>query len=80
MITVSDTGSGIEPEYLPHIFEPFARGGQQGGEGFGIGLALVRSIVELHGGSVTATSSGTGLGSVFEVRLPLAPTSPPAAG
>ena len=72
---VRDTGQGIEPEYLPHIFEPLARGGERGGEGLGLGLALVRSIVELHGGTVKAESPGAGRGSSFTVVLPRKITS-----
>ena len=73
-IRVCDSGIGISPELLPQIFHayqqgPLARLGRQGG--LGIGLALVKSIVELHGGSVTAKSEGPGMGSEFIVNLPL---------
>lgn len=83
VLTVRDTGVGIEPEDLSTIFDPFAQAAQtparvQGG--LGIGLTLVRRIVELHGGSVTAVSAGKGKGSEFTVRLPLSLASPrPAA-
>jgi signal transduction histidine kinase/ActR/RegA family two-component response regulator len=75
-IFVRDDGVGIEPERISAIFELFAQaenaiGRAQGG--MGIGLALVRNLVELHGGSVSARSDGAGKGSEFVVRLPLAP-------
>lgn len=73
-VRVSDTGLGIPAESLPTIFEMFAQvdrghGGPQGG--LGIGLTLVKRLVDLHGGSVEATSEGVGKGSEFVVRLPL---------
>jgi signal transduction histidine kinase/CheY-like chemotaxis protein len=75
VIAVSDDGIGIDPELLPRIFDSFVQGPRsldrsQGG--LGLGLTLVRSIVELHGGSVSARSAGVGRGSEFSVRLPLA--------
>lgn len=73
-IRVRDNGQGIAPEMLPHIFELFyqaPRGIDRAEGGLGIGLALVRSLVELHGGTVEARSEGTGRGSEFIVRLPL---------
>ncbi|MDQ3205233.1 MAG: ATP-binding protein [Pseudomonadota bacterium] len=74
-LVVTDTGAGIEAPLLPHVFELFTQGARtpdrsQGG--LGIGLALVRSIVELHGGSVQASSAGPGQGSRFTVELPRA--------
>jgi two-component system CheB/CheR fusion protein len=71
---VRDTGIGIAPELLPHIFELFIQGKRpldrrQGG--LGVGLRLVQQLVEMHGGTVTASSDGPGQGSEFEVRLPL---------
>ncbi len=73
-IRVRDHGVGISAELLPRVFDLFVQG-YQGSErsngGLGVGLALVRSLVEMHGGSVTATSEGAGQGSEFAVRLPL---------
>jgi signal transduction histidine kinase len=73
VVRVRDSGIGIVPEALPHIFDLFTQcdpGAPRSISGLGVGLALVRAIVELHGGSVTATSAGLGLGSEFIVRLP----------
>lgn len=72
-VNVEDTGRGIPPEDVTRIFEPFARGIDPSVEGFGIGLFLVRGIVELHGGTVRAASAGLGLGSRFTVELPACP-------
>jgi PAS domain S-box-containing protein len=76
---VSDNGSGIAPDVLPYIFERFRQGAMDTSEsrvGLGIGLSLVRHLVELHGGTVTAESAGAGRGATFTVRLPiLGPTS-----
>jgi signal transduction histidine kinase len=74
VIRINDKGIGIARDLLPRIFEPFvqaerASAGPQGG--LGIGLALVRTLVELHGGRVNATSDGAGMGSEFTVWLPL---------
>jgi len=73
-LSVRDTGSGIEPAFLPHVFERFCQAGAKGrsGGGLGLGLSIVRHLVELHGGSVTAYSEGLGLGAVFTVRFPSA--------
>ncbi|HTK75997.1 MAG TPA: ATP-binding protein [Gemmataceae bacterium] len=76
LIRVRDSGSGIDPEFLPRVFELFSQADRslahsQGG--LGIGLMLVRSLVELHGGMVTAESPGIGQGSEFVVRLPALP-------
>jgi PAS domain S-box-containing protein len=73
-IVVSDTGIGIRPDFLPHIFERFRQadsGAAREHAGLGLGLAIVRNLVELHGGTVYATSGGEGQGSTFRVRLPL---------
>ncbi|HKU70246.1 MAG TPA: ATP-binding protein, partial [Burkholderiales bacterium] len=75
VITVRDTGVGIRPEALPRVFEMFAQAHAtdvRAQTGLGIGLTIVRSLVELHGGSVSAESEGPGRGSRFSVRLPLA--------
>jgi two-component system, sensor histidine kinase len=73
VVRVRDSGIGIAPDALPHIFDLFKQaneGDPRSRSGLGIGLALVRDLVELHGGSVTAASSGPGQGSEFTVRLP----------
>lgn len=74
VVCVRDTGQGITPDLMPRIFEPFVQGRQQldrAHGGLGIGLALVRRIIALHGGSIEAHSKGEGEGSEFMVRLPL---------
>ncbi|HYC48486.1 MAG TPA: ATP-binding protein [Burkholderiales bacterium] len=73
-VTVSDTGAGIAPEFLPHVFDRFSQADTSTTRrhgGLGIGLALVRHLTELHGGTVRALSSGAGKGSTFVVELPL---------
>ena len=75
LLTVSDTGVGIAPDLLPHVFDVFVQGSislDRAQGGLGIGLSLVRRLVELHGGSVSATSAGGGAGSAFTIRLPRA--------
>jgi PAS domain S-box-containing protein len=86
-IIVRDTGVGIEPDMLAHLFEPFAqadRSLERSKGGLGLGLALVKGLVELHGGSVRATSLGVGQGAEFVIEvptqaesLPVPPTPPP---
>jgi signal transduction histidine kinase len=74
VVTVSDTGIGIEPELLPRIFDMFVQvdqGSSRLRSGLGIGLALARRLVELHGGRIRAESAGPGAGTSFTVRLPL---------
>jgi PAS domain S-box-containing protein len=75
VVRVEDNGIGIAPDMLLHIFELFAqvRTPAHSDGGLGIGLSLVKELVNLHGGSVQANSDGIGTGSVFTVRLPLAP-------
>jgi signal transduction histidine kinase len=71
VLSVRDTGIGIAPAVLPHLFDLFAQAQEGSQGGLGIGLYLARTIVELHGGSITASSAGLGCGSEFTVRLPL---------
>jgi PAS domain S-box-containing protein len=72
IIHVEDTGNGIAPTMLPRVFDMFTQADTEAsGGGLGIGLALVRELVRLHGGSVQAVSLGVGMGSEFTVRLPL---------
>ena len=73
LVEVADGGSGIEPAFLPHVFEPFRQADQsatRGHGGLGLGLAIVRYIVEAHGGTVSVSSDGVGAGARFEVSLP----------
>ena len=73
VITVKDKGVGVPPEKLPQMFELFTQGDRslaRSEGGLGIGLTVVKKLVEMHGGSVTATSEGTGKGSEFTIRLP----------
>jgi signal transduction histidine kinase len=70
-LRVRDTGQGIAPDVLPHIFEPFFQAARGEYGGLGIGLSLVCGLVRMHGGSVTASSDGPGKGSEFTVRLPV---------
>jgi signal transduction histidine kinase len=74
-VSIRDTGIGIAPDVLPHVFDLFVQAdpsSRRGDAGLGIGLALVRSLVECHGGRVTASSAGLRRGSEFTVRLPMA--------
>jgi signal transduction histidine kinase/ActR/RegA family two-component response regulator len=77
LFRVRDTGVGLSPDLLPGLFEPFVQGRPGSHGGLGLGLALVRGLAELHGGSVVALSGGPGEGSEFVVRLP---GLPPEAG
>ena len=73
-ITINDTGQGIAPELLPHVFERFRQADSsntRSNGGLGLGLAIVRQLVELHRGTVTANSPGKNAGTTFEVMLPL---------
>jgi CheY-like chemotaxis protein len=87
VLSVRDTGAGIAPEIMPSLFEPFmqaVRTLDRSVGGLGLGLALVKGLVELQGGTVSADSRGPNQGSTFVVRLPLerrkVPRSGPAAG
>jgi len=76
VVRVSDTGTGLDPAVMAHLFEPFSQADQpidrQNG-GLGLGLALVKGLLELHGGSVSAESAGPDQGSTFTMRIPLLP-------
>jgi CheY-like chemotaxis protein len=82
-VKVVDTGRGISADFLPHVFERFrqadkATSGQHGG--LGLGLAIVRQLVELHGGTVHAASEGEGRGATFTIRLPILTAAPAERG
>lgn len=73
-ITISDTGQGIAPAFMPHVFERFRQSDSSSTRregGLGLGLSIVRQLVELHGGTVTAQSAGAGEGTSFKVTLPI---------
>jgi signal transduction histidine kinase len=81
VISVRDTGIGLAPEELPVVFDMFMqvdRSTNRSQGGLGIGLTLVKNLIELHGGTIMASSSGRGQGSEFTVRLPINPAAPPA--
>ncbi|MFF4567330.1 sensor histidine kinase [Streptomyces sp. NPDC001435] len=83
VISVADTGEGIAPEHLPHVFERFyradpARDREHGGSG--IGLTIARALVQAHGGTLTASSEGPGKGAVFRIGLPPASDGPDLQG
>ena len=74
-ISVSDEGRGVSPELLPHLFEKytgFSKDAEQGTEGFGLGLAICKGLVEAHGGRIRAESDGVGLGARFTFTVPVA--------
>lgn len=74
ILSIRDTGAGIEPALLPHVFEPFTQAEQSLDRrrgGLGLGLAVVKGIVELHGGSVSASSEGPDRGTSLTIRLPV---------
>ncbi|MEA5626772.1 ATP-binding protein [Nostoc sp. UHCC 0251] len=89
-IQVSDTGKGISTDFLPHVFERFCQADSshtRSDKGLGLGLAIARHVVELHGGTIQAQSQGIGQGATFTVKLPileesreesLSPLSPPS--
>jgi signal transduction histidine kinase len=77
-LRITDTGRGIAPDVLPHLFEPFWQADddrRRGRSGLGLGLAIVRHLVESHGGTVAAHSRGPGWGAVFRVTIPLTETN-----
>ncbi len=77
-IVVSDSGEGITPSVLPYVFDRFRQGDSgttRAHAGLGLGLAIVRHIVELHGGTVQAESAGEGQGATFRIRLPIGPSA-----
>ncbi|WP_373536527.1 PAS domain S-box protein [Microcoleus sp.] len=79
-ISVTDTGKGIEPDFLPYVFDYFRQADSTYTRkfgGLGLGLAIVRHLVELHGGTVISDSAGEGKGATFTVKIPLMPVQPP---
>jgi CheY-like chemotaxis protein len=81
IVTVTDNGEGIDPEFLPQVFEPFRQGRSSTmRSGLGLGLAIVQRLVDLHGGRISAESKGVGQGATFTVSLPLAEGSQVSAG
>lgn len=79
-ITVADSGEGIDPQFLPHVFEPFRQAELPQTRvhgGLGLGLSIVRYIVEAHGGTIAAESAGRGKGATFTITLPVAATAAP---
>lgn len=80
VITVRDTGAGIKPEFITHVFERFRQADASMTRrhgGLGLGLAIVKHLIEQHGGTVRAESAGEGMGSSFSIELPLAKAAPP---
>jgi signal transduction histidine kinase len=81
VLEVIDTGMGIDPAFLPHVFEPFRQGDAtktRVHRGLGLGLAIVRHLVEMHGGRVDVASDGPGRGATFRVQVPVRPTVDPS--
>jgi signal transduction histidine kinase len=82
-IVVTDDGAGIHPEFLPHVFEHFRQADSTSTRkhgGLGLGLAIVRRLVELHGGTVAAESEGEGRGATFRILLPFLQRAPRKTG
>jgi CheY-like chemotaxis protein len=82
IVSVSDSGQGIEPAFLPHLFEPFRQADASTTRrhgGLGLGLAIVKEIVQAHGGTIRAESAGVGKGATFIIELPARGTARPAA-
>jgi signal transduction histidine kinase len=76
-VSIGDNGIGIDPQFLPYVFDRFRQADSSSTRkygGLGLGLAIVRHFVEVHGGSVSASSRGIGLGSTFKVDFPAFPT------
>jgi signal transduction histidine kinase len=71
-IDIADSGQGIEPEDVPHVFGPFRLQQDDNASGLGLGLYIARRIVELHGGTLSVSSAGRGKGATFAIRLPVA--------
>jgi PAS domain S-box-containing protein len=71
-VVVQDSGEGITPEFLPHVFERFRQAEDAKARGLGLGLAIVKHLVDEHGGNVVAASGGPGKGAIFTVRFPIA--------
>lgn len=84
VITVQDNGIGIRPELITQLFKPFVQGDytlhRQNSNGLGLGLSIVKGIVEMHGGTVAAASEGLGKGALFTIRLPIASENGKEAG
>lgn len=83
VVTCQDEGIGIDASLLPHVFDLFAQGRQsldRRGGGLGLGLAVARTLIELHGGTIEARSEGQGLGSTFIIRLPRVPVTASDSG
>src|SRR5207253_790553 len=82
VLTVRDTGIGIEPALLPQVFDSFSQGDQtlaRSRGGLGLGLSIVQGLVDLHGGQVSVESAGPGQGTTVRITLPLTETRAPAA-
>jgi len=82
VLRIRDTGAGIEPQLLPHLFEPFAQGPQtmdRSRGGLGLGLAVVKGLIELHGGTIGVASEGPGRGTEVTIALPLEVEAPAEA-
>jgi CheY-like chemotaxis protein len=80
-VVINDTGLGIDPEFLPHIFERFTQGDStstRAVRGLGLGLSIARQLAELHGGTIRAESDGVGYGSTFTAIFPKSPVTSPA--
>jgi PAS domain S-box-containing protein len=82
-LTVSDTGEGIDRQFLPYVFEPFRQADSsitRAHGGIGLGLAIVRSLIEMHGGRIRASSDGKGKGATFTMELPVIEAAPMLVG